>query len=159
MIYTIHKGKHKASPIRFGFWFNRSLFRWRVTFLPGCRYEIPGVDQLDTNKLVGVGFLPGHHTDSARFGWRYNKKADVIEILSYCYVNKKREINFIHSVAIGQPVLLWLQISKGAYLFFAGKDFGSVMHRHKKRFSYRLGTFFGGNKKAPHEMQIKIEAL
>jgi len=76
VIYKIEKYDHHSSPIRLGFWWGRDRFRWAVTFTESCRYDLKTADQLDVNKLCGIGYLPGHHKESARFGWRYNKEMD-----------------------------------------------------------------------------------
>lgn len=120
----------------------------------------------DTNKLVGIGFLPGLHTDSARFGWRYDLQKGQIEIFAYCYLKGRRDICHIAFVEIGKWYRLELLITTWSYflsVIHAGHDLfkpiGEVVVRHdqKRNFQYRLGTFFGGNGAAPYDMQIQIE--
>lgn len=164
MIATIHKGKHRARPIRLGFFFDRDFFRWKILFTPSCRYYLQTGDQLDTNKLIGVGYLPGHHKHSARFGWCYNATTDLIELSAYCYVDGKRIIKRITDCEIGKEYRIELQITRWSYIFssmIAGNlglvDQVKIDHNHKKHFKYRLGTFFGGNMTAPHEIKIQIQ--
>jgi hypothetical protein len=164
MIFHSPKGKHRARPLRIGIWRARPVFIWQVEFTPTCRYSLIGADQLDTNKLIGVGFLPGHHVDSARFGWRYSPERGMVELLAYCYVRRRRVIEPIGFVEIGQPYRLQLNVTLRAYVFDVygereGMPIGacSISHHHRKKLQYRLGTYFGGNQPAPHDIKIKIE--
>jgi hypothetical protein len=159
MIYTIPKGKHRCKPLRLGFWFGRDTFRWKVKFAPSCKYDLKSVDQFDINKLVGVGFLPTHHKDSARFGWKYNTKTDLIELFAYCYIDGKRQSKYICDIVSGSDISVSLQIMPSAYIFQAGLTMVTIKHHHQKRFCYRLGAYFGGNETAPHEMKINITPI
>lgn len=163
MIFTIPKNKHRALPLRFWAWWQRRLFTWQVTFSESCRYDLQSADQLDTNKLIGVGYLPWHHVDSARFGWAYNLQTGKIDLSAYCYVNSNRIIKPICSCDIGKPYRIELYCLLGTYYFTAceAKTFTPIVgvevtHGHYKKFQYRLTTFFGGNRTAPQEIQIEI---
>lgn len=177
MTLRIPRGRHRARPLRFGFWFNRKSFTWTVRFTESCRYDLQSEDQFDTNKLIGIGYARGwfrlntpwwkfrkyHHKDSARFGWRYNTKTEQIEILAYCYINGRREIHPICACMIGQRYDLHLTILSTCYylaVHYKGDvrsiGYAWVNHSHSKKFMYRLGVFFGGNKVAPHEMTIEL---
>src|SRR3954462_10892015 len=126
MTFRIPSGKHYARPFHLGIWWNRKSFAWKVIFTNSCRYDLRSDDQLDTNKLCGIGYLfGGHHVDSARFGWRYNKETDLVELIAYCYVNKERIIKPIAACEIGKEYKLSLYASDSIYSFCAremGKD-------------------------------------
>lgn len=166
MTFRIPRGRHRARPLRFGFWWGRKSFTWTVKFTESCRYDLGNEDQDDTNKLIGIGYLPGHHKDSARFGWRYDTKTEHVEILSYCYVNGRREIQQICYCAIGQEYDLHLKVLSTCY-YLAVHDkndplsirFAWVNHTHSKKFMYRLGVFFGGQARAPHEISIELKKM
>lgn len=163
MIFRIPSGRHRARPLRFGIWWNRHIYSWKVTFTDSCRYDLAGPDQLDVNKLCGIGYLPGHHKHSARFGWRYVQVTDSIELLAYCYVNSDRITKHIGYCKIGVEYRIELYATSWAYLFILddldGNAIGDaeVKHSNKRKLQYRLGTFFGGNRSAPHEMKIKLQ--
>ena len=72
MQLTIKKGRHRPFLPTFGLWKRKRSFERLVTFHRSCAYMLPDGDQLDVNKLFGVGYFPHHHKDSARFGWNYN---------------------------------------------------------------------------------------
>lgn len=164
MIFRIPRGRHRAWPLRFGFWWRRNSFSWVVKFDESCRYDLGNEDQFDTNKLVGIGYLPSHHKDSARFGWRYWTERKEIELSAYCYVNSRRVIKHICFCEIGKEYRLKLQVLAASYYFDACEPgivtpcgITLVEHSINKHFKYRLGTYFGGQAAAPHEMKIQIE--
>lgn len=184
MIFRIPSGKHRARPIRFGFWWRKTSFAWLVKFEESCRYNLGNDDQFDINKLIGIGYLsrprffvtklfnkfwfwklkPIHWANSARFGWRYWTDRKEIELSAYCYVKGRREIRHVCFCEIGKEYRLRLQVLDHSYYFdvyepTAIKAAGivTVEHFHNKKFKYRLGPFFGGNRVAPHEMKIQIE--
>lgn len=165
MIFRIPKGHHWAWPLRVWFWWNRKSFTRFVKFDDTCRYDLQSPDQFDTNKLFGIGYLPWHHKDSARFGWRYWTERKEIEISAYCYVNGQRSITHIGFCEIGKTYQIELNPLGDSYYFrcyevcnqYLNPNGGAVVtHGHKKKFMYRLGVFFGGNRKAPHEIKIQL---
>lgn len=166
MTFRIPRGRHRALPLRFGFWWRRKSFTWQVKFTESCRYDPQNDDQGDTNKLIGIGYLPGHHKDSARFGWRYDTKTEQVEICAYCYVNGRREIQHVCYCMIGQQYDLHLKVLSTCYYLAVHyksdvRSIGHawVNHNHNKKFMYRLGSYFGGNKVAPHDMFIELKKV
>lgn len=167
MIFTISKSKHYSRPWRLGLWWDCKSFTWWVKFTDSCRYDLGSDDQLDTNKLAGVGYLfGGHHIDSARFGWRYNATTDLIELLAYCYVKKERIIKLIASCEIGKGYQLKLHVGDGIYSFSVSEvgrsayaGYTTVRYKHRKHLQYGLWPYFGGNQKAPHEITIQLSEL
>lgn len=164
MTFHIPRGKHRAWPWRFWLWWHRTSFDWVVKFDESCRYDLQNVDQLDTNKLCGIGYLPGHHKDSARFGWRYDTATGQVALSTYCYDSGRRmAIQHICWCEIDHEYYIDLKILSQWYKFTAYKKedgvfMGSVevQYFHDKKFKYRLGTYFGGNQKAPHEIKIQL---
>jgi hypothetical protein len=156
VIYSIKKGKHYSRPIRLGFWWGRDRFQWHVLFLPDCRYSIEGEDMADINKLIGVGYLPSHHKNSARFGWRYDSDKDKIELFAYCYVSGVRIYQYMCDISIGSRTRISLTIEDNKYVFEVGNFETSVLHNNKHKFQYLLRPYFGGNKTAPHNITIEL---
>lgn len=166
MTFRIPRGKHRARPLRFAFWWKRPVFVWNVLFEESCRYHLKTDDQFDTNKLIGIGYLPGHHKDSARFGWRYWPDTGKIELSAYCYIGGRRMIEHLGFVEIGEPYRFKLNVTRLAYVFEVydlehDKAVGacSIPRLHAKRLQYRLGPYFGGDSVSPHTMRIQIEKL
>lgn len=166
MIFRIPRGKRRAMPLRFGFWWRKTSFTWNVKFTESCRYDLKSEDQYDTNKLCGIGYLPGHHIDSARFGWRYWEVNGQIELKAYCYTSGQRVMQNLAFCEIGKEYQLQLNIAKHDYIFNVvdaetGKPVGGsiIPYGHDKKLQYRLGVFFGGNQVAPHDLKIELERL
>jgi hypothetical protein len=166
MTFRIPRGRHRARPLRFDCWWRKTSFAWNVKFTDSCRYDLGNTDQYDINKLCGIGYLPGHHKDSARFGWRYWADRKAIELWAYCYVNGRREIKQICFCEIGKVYRIRLQVLAQSYYFdvyepdlITSSGIVTVEHYHSKKFKYRLGTFFGGNQVAPHDIKIELEKL
>lgn len=164
MTFRIPAGRHRALPLRFGFWWRRNSFTWTVKFDESCQYDLHNDDQFDTNKLVGIGYLPGHHKDSARFGWRYWTDRKEIELTAYCYVNGRRIIQHVCFCEIGKEYRIKLQVLATSYYFdvyeqgeMSAVGIVTVDHGHEKKIRYRLGVYFGGNRVAPHEITIQLK--
>jgi hypothetical protein len=165
VIFTIRKGWHYSRPFRFALWWNRKVFTRKVVFANNCRYGLPGDDQADTNKLFGVGYLPGHQKDSARFGWRY-LPGYKMEVLAYCYVEGKRIIESVALCEVGQLYRFKLNITATEYMFSVFDLAGGasnligqtiIAKRHSKKLQYGLWPYFGGNRPAPHYMTILLD--
>lgn len=159
-VYTIRKGKHRAWPFRFGLYLSKKKIRFRVVFDMSCKYQLPGEDQGDINKLFGIGYFPDHHKESARFGWRYNEDINKIELFAYCYVNGKRITELITTVPFHQSHVLEIEITDHLYYFNVYKDsFKATFvttHNHTRKWGFPLGVYFGGNQPAPHKITIEM---
>lgn len=161
MLFTIKKGRHRGWPLVLALFFNRSVIRRTVIFGSGCNYWIEGEDMQDTNKLFGLAFLPeGVHKESARFGWRFDN-ANKIILSAYCYVNGERSIKELCKVPFYKKITCALYVQKDNYVFDVLIDGAPMANEyvpkfHKRKFSYRLGVFFGGNKPAPKTMKIQV---
>jgi hypothetical protein len=168
MIFKIPAGKHYARPFLFWLWFRKRIFRWRVIFSDSCVYDLQSQDQADVNKLCGIGFLPGHHVDSARFGWRYDIERKQIELLAYCYVNNTRIIKPICLLDINKPYYIELAKLSGTYEFHCSETdnindpaigYNYVNARQNKALKYKLNPYFGGNRAAPHNIYINLKRI
>jgi hypothetical protein len=163
MMVTIRQGDHRARPLRLRFWRKPRPLTYTVRFTESCRYVLDGGDQADWNKLPGIGFFawqwPMHHRHSARWAWRYNPDMTCIEITPYCYVARKRITDRpIYYVAIGEPIALSIHPADGFYYFgIDNRLVASERTFHRKRSSYSLGLFFGGNRTAPHDVRVDLE--
>ena len=169
MKVTIHKGHHWPGIItrlrQFGIntkpWIERD-----VVFDHTASYDLPGDDRFDVNKLFGIGYLNGfHQKDSARFGWNYNHEAGRIRLYAYCYVKGDRIIKPFCEILPYQKVKLIISVSQsGNYIFsvYGGTNnwrelaLEKVSFAHKKKWKYNLGSYFGGSRKAPHDIRINI---
>jgi len=138
----------------------------RFKFTESAIYYFNDDDQFDVNKLFGFS-VGMHHNNSFRFGWRPNKELNKIEIVGYEYHDKIRipiipicevELNRWYTYSIKYSSSLKRVdyiVNDDFYNFFGSGD--EINLKHKINFGYRLGLYFGGNKKAPHNMVIYRE--
>jgi hypothetical protein len=125
-------------------------------------YQFNDEDQYDVNKLFGFS-LGFHHINSVRFGWRPSEDLTKMEIVGYEYLNKLR----IPTVPIYEVELnKWYKYElkyNGVYnhieynISDSINDFCTIHPitlKHKWNIGYKLYLYFGGNKKAPHDILI-----
>lgn len=166
---TIHKGFHRPFTFIPACFKNISrvkdnqIITIKVIFTDSCRYTLDGEDQADWNKLDGICFgWRGIHMDSARLVWRYNSGTDVIEIATYCYVNGQREVEKIVTIHINEPVKLTIEREGNKIWFYANDEFMTYNDAFKvgnSLLTFGCGLYFGGNRRAPHDITIKIAEL
>ena len=137
----------------------------KVTFTESCRYYLWNENQLDYNKLFGFtcSLFDSPHSNSIRFGWRYNCLSKKIEVVEYWYKNKKRHIpenpiplnigtEYIFSIQTTDEGMPLLQVSKESTILMK-KVIELNLSKGPK---WVLGLYFGGNEKSPHEIEILI---
>lgn len=132
-------------------------------FTESAIYLFDDEDQHDVNKLFGFSF-GYHHHNSVRFGWRPNETLDKIEIVGYEYIDKLRvptipicdvELNKWYKYELKYKGGMFGQIE---YSVTDGIEQHTTVHpitiRKDFTLGYRLYLYFGGNKKAPHNILI-----
>lgn len=137
----------------------------KYIFTESCKYDIDS-DQSDINKLFGFGY-GYHHDNSDRIGWRYDPESEQIELLTYVYYNGIRRSKHLMWLEIGEPVeitisnLLYYTTGSLTTTFTLKTKEGTVtavehkvLNNISKWFKYSLGGYFGGNRKAPHDIII-----
>ena len=148
--------------------------RYEVEFTESCRYRFGTDDDADVNKLFGISFITFgsfwfviknlfkgkvkalHHYNSVRFGWRYDALSNRFEVLYYVYQNGERLFNHMISRSANQPLNMRLnKVDVGHWSFFY--EYGFDMP--KTWLCYELHPYFGGNRTAPHDMEIKMKRL
>lgn len=156
--FKIKKGNH-SSQLYLGN-IKSNVIDVDILFDSSCIYDLKdSIQQHDINKLIGFtscGSL--HHTNSARFGWRWYN--DSLQIFSYCYVNKNRIIEYIKSVNVEE----WHNyqiIDNEFYYNFVVDDISTYTNKDSCLESnrYLLKPYFGGDFPAPHDIYIKIKWL
>ena len=134
------------------------ILRYAVEFTPSCRYKIGG-DQSDINKLFGIGYFPYHRLNSVRFGWRYTSN-DHIDIFAYWYKDGERSWKMMGQVPIGREHIFVLTPGLTNHtLQVYGRGMACTVPVYRQGWGYLLRPYFGGNQKAPHDIEIKIKEL
>lgn len=116
-------------------------------------------NQGDINKLYGFSDCSSfHHSNSARFGWRYHKQG--LELFAYTYAGGKRSFVSMGSININQKYTCTIVAKKGQYVFYLDNRKETPMERGcNSGLQFRLYPYFGGNESAPHNMNIWIKDI
>ncbi|WP_246000438.1 hypothetical protein [Pontibacter diazotrophicus] len=158
-IYTIKEGFHYADINSYK---RRTTDRLRfsVVFDSTAIYTTADPDnQGDINKLYGLSDCgSAHHTNSARFGWRwYNGK---LELHAYTYFNNERNAAYVGSVTLGEPAICEIRMENKKYVFYLnGKSVSLPRACTGTGEGYQLYPYFGGDETAPHDVTITIREL
>lgn len=130
---------------------------FEVLFDSTCIYQTRKAEnQADINKLLGFSDNSSHHSNSARFGWRWNR--DRIELLAYCYADGKRSFQLLGNLAIGERADLYVGLRPEFYEFQMNGE-TTLMKRTVTGTTingYMLYPYFGGDETAPHTMRVAV---
>ena len=159
-------------------WLGRQRMERHVTFDASCQYDSAAYNAQDVNKLFGLSFgFGGVHDNSARFGWRWSKSDQCIELLAYVYNEGKRnrdeQLRFPVVLQVKPGEKVWCHIEATfdhesgipVYEFSAiapGQRGGSKdVLRPAKLPCYGLthGFYFGGELTASHDTTVRIDRL
>ena len=157
MKYIINKGRHYHSLWPFPFWIflNKKVLEFTAEFDISCKYFFDDLDKFDVNKLYGLSF-GNHHNNSARYGWNYDQKSGNINLYFYCYVNGERQMGYLCDVPLHTKIKCKLSLFNDGYLFGVNGQHAFIQSDCKKKLSFLLHPYFGGNKKAPHKIKINV---
>jgi hypothetical protein len=151
--FTVNKGKHKFHP-RLPEFGNSKGVKFRANFDRSCLYDLKTVDQADINKLYGVTSL-FIHKNSARFGWR--AEGDVIRIFAYWYRKGIRGWSNLGIVAVDEWNDYSLTLENDIWVFTLNDKILKTTNINWWSFlTFKAFPFFGGNRKAPHSMDIGL---
>lgn len=156
--YVILAGEHHATLSFENIALDRLKFR--ALFDSTAIYStVDPANQGDINKLYGMADCNSyHHTNSARFGWRWYEEK--IEIWAYTYVNGERNSTFVDTVAPGVFNEYEISFEENQYRFrLNDKEVEMSRHCEATAEGYRLFPYFGGDETAPHDINIWIEEL
>lgn len=151
IISTIKKGRHTK-------WRWPKIIRHLkcyVTFTESCKYEHGDSDQWDWNKAIGVKqkfFRPMYN--SIMLGWRWHPGKQKIQVVPYTH--NKGSVNFdfdIVEVDIDEPI--YFEVSEN------GIHYGiyDIPYTKPWKSKWAIINWFGGQKKTPHKLTIKINLL
>lgn len=132
--------------------------RFEALFDETAIYEtVDPRNQADINKLYGFSDCSSHHhTNSARFGWRWFD--DALQIFAYVYADGVRHYEYIGDATLGRRSSYHIGTEGAAYVFEFG---GRVVYMPRGcagdgGVKYRLYPYFGGDETAPHDIVIRI---
>jgi hypothetical protein len=158
-LYTIKKGSHYSDK-NTARKRTTAHIRLEVTFDSSAIYtSAKPNNQADINKLYGLSDCnTSHHTNSARFGWRWH--GNTLEILAYTYLKGEWAYKLLGTAPIGVPVPLELRKEDGEYVFVMyGQEVRMPRTCNGAAAGYQLYPYFGGDETAPHDITIAIREL
>lgn len=155
----IRKGTHSCISFPTILLRNSNNLGYIVEFTPSCEYDLGDEDQGDINKLFGIGYFPHHHKNSVRFGWRWVDNLGFVELIAYWYKNGNRYNRHICYVSISTKVKCELKVEENHAAFIVDGIGYVIIPFERKNISYLLHPYFGGNKVAPHDIEIKMERI
>lgn len=156
-LYVIPAGAHSPSGLNAAVQVGAEA-RFEALFDESAVYAtVDPANQEDINKLYGFSDCSSHHhTNSARFGWRWFEGA--VQIFAYIYADGERMWAYLGDARIGEPARYALYADGAEYVF----EFGGETARMPRGCAgdggvkYRLYPYFGGDETAPHDISIRI---
>lgn len=144
----IRKGAHRPFLRDIGLYFNKEELSFEYVLDTSCAYERGDEDQLDLNKLHGIGFFPSHHKNSARVAWRYIPTIKQAQLFTYCYLNGVRTVQYICDMPLNVKFTAKIFTYDNNYCFIIEKDkqYKTVLvyKPSTPRLGYHLGLYIGG---------------
>jgi outer membrane protein assembly factor BamA len=136
-------------------------YKRKIIFSESYAYNLNDyVAQNRWQKLFGFSFnMSHHHTNSARYVFRYNIQKNVMEIASYCYKNKTRIYKHLTNIEINKEIELEIKVVNNTIEFYIDNTFkNSVTYDKIINIGYKLGLYFGDSQNrypnAPHDMVL-----
>lgn len=167
--YTIKKGEHSASGFNFGLTFKNRI-KFRACFTESCLYDLKNKNNYDINKLYGFSTSYFHHKQSARVGWRC-VDGENIELLTYSYNDSNRALedsDLLGEVKPDQWFTCEIIDMEDHYEYRFSLDGTeekrTIINKDLKQkdwflFHYILYPYFGGDERAPHDIQLYLKRL
>ena len=164
--FRIKKNRHRATrggPKKLRVGRRSRRVGYRVRFESNVPYRTRDAgNQNDWNKLVGISTSRIHH-NSIRLGWRWNPNRDRVELGFYGYLRGDRTFRKIAEVRTGQWIDVELVLDPNRLSVRAGSGYHEVvgdLGLNGLTSTWALVTaYFGGDEKAPHDMNITVRDL
>lgn len=162
--FTIKKGRHFCRPRVFRMRRKPTCVTWQAAFGMDAKYNHEDVDQDDWNKLCGIYFNFFNTRDNtAMIGWRWNLDEQAMELNAYYHLNKERVFTPpLFDVALGEVFTASITCNWRESRYEVRLDsldaLREVVHFQpfeiKRKLSFEINTYFGGNKRAPHNITV-----
>lgn len=138
-----------------------SEMKFVVQFDNSAIYQTAAADnQGDINKLYGFSDNDqDHHTNSARFGWRwYNNQ---LQLFAYVYNNGVQSDKLIGAFPLNQEISCSIRVAGSSYVFTANGTQATMPRAATtaQAVGYQLYPYFGGDETAPQQIRIQIKEI
>lgn len=135
------------------------IIGYEFVFDESCEYLLDNGDQWDWNKLYGWSLGFNHHKNSVRLVWRYNPIEHVIEVAPHCYNGERCVLptkSKITKIKIGEKVRTSIEVFDNiARVSIDNYQYTLQFIDCEKNPLFGCWYYFGGNRKAPHDITIR----
>lgn len=162
--YTIKQGNHYANGLNFKLHNNLHQLNFKAKLSSNCLYQFEDEDNFDINKVYGVTWGLTNDDNSFRIGWNCESNNGKIQYFAYMHIDGTMDyeylfeeypeviINFHIEFDRNNNVIRIYRLDINMMPFNVNYPFEDVSTMGYYNFPY-----FGGNKVAPHLMNIGIE--
>lgn len=165
MTFTFIKGRHWPTFPYWLCWFVLLLrpnkISREIMFAYDSKYDLGGEDQLDWNKLFGIGYTINPMGLSARFVERYNISTGKYEIGYFIHrgIGVYPDYDKIADLVANWKYVLDLWLNDPTDYIFCIRKKGTseivcqvaISKQHDKKSGWLLGPYFGGDKECPNK--------
>ena len=162
-IYTIKQGNHYANGLNFKLHSNLHQLNFKARLSWNCLYQLGDTDDFDINKVYGVTWGLTNDNNSFRIGWNCEANNDMIQYFAYMHVEGVMDSEYLFSERPDTIVNLHVEFDRdNDSIIIYRLDLMSVYSvnypfENVSSMGYYNFPYFGGNKVAPHLMNIGIE--
>jgi hypothetical protein len=163
--YVIKKGNHYANGLNLKFWYGKNQLRFKGVFDASCLYNLNSSDNYDINKLYGLTFGLFNDNYSIRIGWNCGQQNGKIQLYAYFHTSGNIEPSpvYLGEVEVNRDFSIVIDLTRGieGNIFIKLNLFKEIKINYNftsvPNYGYYNHPYFGGNKKAPHDMYITIK--
>ncbi len=160
MKYICIKNTHRFFPVWPRLYWKKKVYVWTAVLDESCKYAFNNDGMKSWNKLVGISNNINPRKDSVRFVWKWDLTNQFFRIA--VYVERKAEFkNTIYEIGTVKPG----EQFKVVFICFDGVTFAAINSSKSiwvpfdaNDLTFRLNPYFGGQRKAPHFMTLKLKA-
>ena len=161
--YTIKQGNHYANGLNFKLHSNLHQLNFKAKLSSNCLYQFGDVDDQDINKVYGVTWGLTNDDNSFRIGWNCQFNDDQIQYHAYMHQNGAMVYKYLFQELPEVVLNFHIDFLKDTdtiniYRLDTMESFSvSFPFTGVPNTGYYNFPYFGGNKVAPHLMNIGIE--
>ncbi len=161
--YTIKQGAHYANGLNFKLHSNLHQLNFKAKLASNCIYQFGDSDDFDINKVYGVTWGLTNNDNSFRIGWNCEGNNGTIQYFAYMHVDGVMDDEYLFSELPDTTINFHVEFDRDndtiliyrldlMQVYAVNYPFENVSSMGYYNFPY-----FGGNKVAPHTMNIGIE--
>lgn len=163
--YTIKQGAHYANGLNFKLHSNLHQLNFKAKLSSNCLYHLGNTDDFDINKVYGVTWGLTNDDNSFRIGWNCESNNGLIQYFAYMHIDGTMDEEFLFEESPEVVINFHVEFDRDNDKILVYRlDLGSLEayainypFENVSAMGYYNFPYFGGNKVAPHLMNIGIE--